>query len=106
MNENKRINNPQIKVVKCIGTEAQDRKMCWNFLKTNNGNNFQNKKFSVIDLGSLLAEENISGTWPKSACDKSSSCQFLFSAARDGITKATEYITFSFSFCNLVFFPF
>ena len=49
MNENKRINNPQIKVVKCIGTEAQDRKMCWNFLKTNNGNNFQNKKFSVID---------------------------------------------------------
>ena len=48
MNENKRINNPQIKVVKFIGTEAQDKKMCWNIIKTNNGNNFQNKNPQLL----------------------------------------------------------
>ena len=31
---------------------------------------------------------------------------FLFSAARNAITKATEYVTFGFSFCILVFLPF
>ena len=106
MNENKRINHPQIKVVKCIGTEAQDRKMCWNFLKTNNGNNFQNKKILSYWLGIFTGRRKHFRYMAKSACDKSSSCQFLFSAARDAITKATEYITFSFSFYNLVFFPF
>ena len=30
----------------------------------------------------------------------------LFSAARNANTKATEYVTFGFSFCILVFFHF
>ena len=34
------------------------------------------------------------------------SCRFLLSAARNSITKATEYVTFSFSFRILVFLPF
>ena len=32
----------------------------------------------------------------KSACGKSSSCRFSFSAARNAITKATDYSAFSF----------
>ena len=27
MNENERIDNPQVKIVKCVGTKAQDEKM-------------------------------------------------------------------------------
>ena len=47
-------------------------------------------------------------TWPlhykkKSFSGKSSSCRFSFSAARNANTKATEYVTFGFSFCTLVF---
>ena len=42
----------------------------------------------------------------KSASGKSSNCQFSFSAKRNANTKATEYVTFSFSFIVLVFFPF
>ena len=34
------------------------------------------------------------------------SCRFLLSAAWNAITKATEYVTFSFSFRILVFLPF
>ena len=33
MNENKGIDNSQIKIVKCIGTKAQDEKMHWNTLQ-------------------------------------------------------------------------
>ena len=47
-----------------------------------------------------------SGTQPKAACDKSSSSRFLFSAARNAITKVTEYVTIGFSFRILYFFPF
>ena len=42
----------------------------------------------------------------KSASGKSSNCQFSLSAKRNANTKATEYVTFSFSFIVLVFFPF
>ena len=34
MNENNRIDNPQIKIVKCFGPKAQDEKMRWNITKT------------------------------------------------------------------------
>ena len=37
---------------------------------------------------------------------KSSSCRFSFSAERNANNKATEYVTFGFSFSILVFFPF
>ena len=61
INENKRIDNPQMKILKCIGTKAQDEKMHRNTTKTNNGRNFQFTKFSVIDL--VLADRrNLSGT--------------------------------------------
>ena len=49
MNENNRIDNLQIKIVKCFGPKAQDEKMRWNIAKRTNGRNFQLKKFSVID---------------------------------------------------------
>ena len=82
MNESKRIDNPRIK-----------------------NRNFQYKKFSFIELV-LTYGRNLSGTPPKSACGKSSSCWFSFSAARNAITKAAEYVTFGFNFPMLVFFPF
>ena len=56
---------------------------------------FQNTNFSVIYLV-LDDRRNLSGHGQKSACDKSSSCRFSFSAARNAITKATQYPTFGF----------
>ena len=83
MNENKRIDNSRLKIVKSVGARAQDEKLRRNTTKTNNG-------------------RNISGKRPKSACGKSSSCQFLFSAERNAI----EYVAFGFSFRVWIFFPF
>ena len=50
MNENQRIDNPRTKIVKRVGAKAQDEKIRRNTTQTNNGRNFQNAKFSVIDL--------------------------------------------------------
>ena len=62
-------------------------------------------KFSVIDLV-LTDRRNLSGTRPKSVCGKSSGCRFSFSAARNALTKATDFVTFGFSFLtSLVSFP-
>ena len=102
VNENKRIDNPRIKIVKCVGVKAQDGNMLWITTKTNNGPNFQHSKVSVIDL--VLTDRNLSGKQPKAACNIFSSCRFSFSAARNAITKATEYVTFGFSDRILVFF--
>ena len=79
-------------------------KMHWHTSKTNNGCNFQHTKFSVIDLV-LTNRRNLSGTRPTLAWGKSSSSWFSFSATRNAIAKATEYVTFGFSFCILVLFP-
>ena len=49
---------------------------------------------------SLPTEEVFQGKRPKSASGKSSSRRFSFSAERNANTKATEYVTFSFSFSN------
>ena len=65
----------------------------------------QNSQLLTIDLV-LTDRRNLLGTWPKSAYGKSSSSRFSFSAARNAITKATEYVTFGFSFRILVFFLF
>ena len=73
--------------------------------KINNGRNFQFTKFSFIDFV-LTDRRSFSGKRPKSASGKSSSCQFWFSAERNGNTKAIEYVTFGFSFSILVFLPF
>ena len=93
------------KIKRCIGAEAQDKKICWNNTKTNEGCNFQYTQFSVIDLV-LTDRRNLSGTQPKSACGKSSSCWLLFSGVRNAISEANRYIIFSFTFHILVFFPF
>ena len=92
------------RIARCIGAKAQDGKMRWNNTKTNNGRNFQYKKFSIIDL--VLADRRtLSGTRSKSACGISTSCPFSFSALRSAITKANEYVTIGFTFRILVFFP-
>ena len=93
MNENKRIANPWIKIVKSIGRW----KMRWNNTKPNNGRNFQYTKSSVSDLV-LIDRRNLSGTRPKLACGKTSNCRFSSLGARNAITKATEYVIFGFSF--------
>ena len=46
----------------------------------------------------------LSGKRPKSASGKSFSCRFSFPATKNANTKGTEYVTFGFSFCILVFF--
>ena len=94
MNENKWMDNPRITIVEC-----------WLLQKQNNGRNFQFTKFSFIDFV-LTDRKSLSGKRPKSASGKSSSCRFSFSAERNANTKATEYVTFGFSFSILVFFPF
>ena len=53
---------------------------------------------------SQLMTFSLPGTRPKSVGGKSSSCRFLFSAARNAITKTTEYQTFGCSCPNLFFF--
>ena len=40
MDENKRIGNPWIKIVKCVGAKAQDEKMRRKTTGTNNERNF------------------------------------------------------------------
>ena len=73
--------------------------------KNNNGRNFQFTKFSVIDFV-LTDKRMLSDIWLKWAGSESSSCRFSFSVAKNANTKATEYITFGFSFCMLYwFFP-
>ena len=73
--------------------------------KNDNGHNFRFTKFSFIDFV-LTNRRSLSGKWPKLAWGKSSSCQFSFSAVRNANTKATEYVTFGFSFTiNIGFLP-
>ena len=75
------------------------------WLQNNSGRNFQFTKFSFIDFV-LTDRRSLSGKRPKLASGKSSSCRFSFSAKRNANTKATEFVTFGFSFSILVFFPF
>ena len=63
-------------------------------------------KYQVYRNTWSLPTENLSDTWSKSAYGKSSSCRFSFSAVGNTITKATEYVTFGFSFRLLFFFSF
>ena len=102
MDENKRIDNPwisalapRLKMEKCVEKlQEQTMSVIFNI-----------KKFSVVGLV-LTDRRNLPGRRPKSACGKPFSCRFSFSAARNVITKVTEYVTFCFSFRILVFFPF
>ena len=85
-NENKRIDNSRTKLIKCVGDKAQYEKKSAEPPQNNSGRNFQYSKLSVI---------NFFVAYRKSAHGKSSICRFSFSAARNVITKATEYVTFS-----------
>ena len=73
--------------------------------KNNSGRNFPFTKFSFSDFV-LTDKRSLSGKRPKSASGKSFSCRFSFPATRNANTKATEYVTFGFSFRVLVFSPF
>ena len=97
MNENKRINDRWIKIVKCVGAKAQDEKMRWNTTKTNNGRSFQYTKFPVIDLV-LTDKRNLSDTRAKSAYGKSSSCRFSFSAISNTRNKTIFFTCASAAF--------
>ena len=72
--------------------------------KINNDRNFQVTKFSFIDFV-LTDKRSLSGKRPKSVSGKSSGCRFSFSAERNANTKATEYVTFGFSFEYCGFLP-
>ena len=63
--------------------------------KNNNGRKFQFTKFSLIDFV-LTDRRNLSGKRQKLASGRSSSCWLSFSAERNGNTKATKCVTFSF----------
>ena len=62
--------------------------------------------FNLQNSHLLTDRWSLSGKRPKSACGKFSSFRFSFSGERNANTKATEYITFGFSFSILVFFAF
>ena len=94
INENKRMCNPHVKIGKCVG--ALKMNTC---VASLHGPTFQYTKFSVIELV-LTDKRNLSGTRQKSACSKSFSCRFLLSAAKNVITKATEYVISGFSFSS------
>ena len=103
MNEKKKkIDNPWIKIVKCVGAPKMKTCGLHNHYKIINGLIFNMR---ILSYWNCTDKRNLSGTRPKSACGKSSSCWFSFSAGRNSITKATEYVTFGFSFRILVFFP-
>ena len=96
------MDNPQIKIVKCVG--ALKMKTCFESLqKRTLGLIFNIEKSQFLTL-SLQTEEIFK--LPKADCSKSFSCRFSFSATRYAIIKATEYVIFGFLFAFiLVSFP-
>ena len=59
-NENKKIDNPRTKLVKCVGDKAQYEKKSAESLQNNSGRNFQYSKLSVINF--FVAYRNFSAT--------------------------------------------
>ena len=93
INENKEIDNSPIKIAQWVGSKAQDGKMRWVMItKTIMGVifNLQNSHSSISSLPTeeiFLVNGHIS-RWQISQ----------ISAARNAVIKATEYVTFGFSF--------
>ena len=97
-NENKRIDNLQMKFANTCAL-----KTCLESLQNQAmGLIFNRQSCQLLHLV-LSDRRNLSGTLPKSTCGKSFSCRLSFSAARNAITKATEYVTFGFCFHIFVF---
>ena len=71
-------------------------KKCGESLQNKDGHNVDKQNSQLLTLS----------FWEKLACGKSSRSWCLLSVARNVIPKATEYASFSFSFCILVFHPF
>ena len=71
-------------------------KKCVESLQNKDGHNVDKQNSQLLTLS----------FWEKLACGKSSSSWCLLSVARNVIAKATEYASFGFSFCVLVFHPF
>ena len=95
LNEYKRIDNPRITIVECVGANSQDEKMRWiTTTKTTIVVIFNLQNSNLLTL-SLPTEEvfwlkSLPSKRPKSARGKSSSCRFSFSTERNANTKATE----------------
>ena len=106
MNKNKGIDNPRITIVECVGFDSCEGKMLWIIIikKKNNGRNFQFTKFSFIDFF-LTNRRSLSGKRPNRPIANLPVVDF-HSQPRNANIKATEYVTFGFSFSILVFFPF
>ena len=79
--------------------------MHWTITETDDGRSFLFTKFSVIDFFPYRKKGIFSCTRPKSACSKSSSSRFSFSATRNTIIQVKD-LTFSISFRILFYFPF
>ena len=97
MNENKRIDNPWIRIVKCVGVKAQDENMHLNTTKTNSGHSFQYTKFSVIELV-LTKRRNLSGTCLKIGLWQSSSSQICSQPGEMPLSKPLNMKLSFFSF--------
>ena len=106
MNENEKINNPRIKIVKCVGAKLS---LTWKnalekYTKTNDRHNFQYTKFSIIDL--VLTDEEIFQVHGQNRPVGNLPVVVFILSRDNAISKATEYVKFGFSFRILIFFPF
>ena len=106
MNENKRIDNPQIKIVKCVGAKVQDEKCIKTLQKQTMGVIFNMQNSQVLNWP--LSTEEIFQVNDQNRPVANLPVVDFRSQTREisAITKATEYRTFGFSFRILVFFPF
>ena len=106
MNKTTGLTIPQLKIIMCVGTKAQDEKNALNHNKTNHGHKF-NIQYSQLLTLSLLTEKNLSSIQPNLCVANLQNVNFCSQpCTRYAITKATEYIMLSFSFPILVSFPF
>ena len=67
---------------------------------------FSKLRVSQSNVPFSIDRRSLSGKRPNSACGKSSSCRYSFTAERSVNTNATEFVTFGFSLCRLVFFSY
>ena len=92
------------KVVQRVGDKAQAEKSVEPLQKQTMGVAFFSQNSQLLTF-SLPTKEIFSCTRPKSACGKSSSCRFSFSATRNTITQVKD-LTLGFSFRILFYILF
>ena len=80
------IDNPRIKIAKCVDAKAQHEKMRRNTTKTNHRHKLQYTKFSVIDFV-LTNKGNFLDTGPKIGLWQIFHLSFSFSASRMPLLK-------------------